>query len=69
MKTSIVCATIKCVVQHEDAQDPEDVLNEANYEVAIEPDEGQETPKIIATEMTDTDNLGECHPTQHYLLD
>ncbi len=68
MKTSIVYATIKCVVQHEDDQDPEDVLAEANYEVAIELDEGQETPKIISTEMTETENRGECHPTEHYLL-
>lgn len=72
--TSIVYATIRCVVQHKPEQDPEDILAEANYEIAIEPDEthpqsGRETPKILATEMTETENRGECHPTEHYLLE
>lgn len=69
MKTSIVYATVKCVVSHEDDQDPEDVLCEANYSIAIEPDEGKQTPKIVSTEMTETENKGECHPTEHYLLE
>jgi len=69
MKTSIVYTTVKCVVQHADDQDPEDVLAEANYEIAIEPDEGMQTPKILSTEMMETENRGECHPTEHYLLE
>ena len=62
MKTSIVYATVKCVVVHEDDQDPEDVLCEADYGIVIEPDEGKQTPKIVSTEMTETENKGECHP-------
>lgn len=69
MKTSIVYTTIKCVVQHTDDQDPEDVLCEANYEIVIEPDEDSQCPRIIDTEMMETDNRGECHPTEHYLLE
>lgn len=68
IKTSIVYATIKCVVKHEDNVDPETVLSEANYEVSIEPNEGSETPNIVSTEMTEVENHGECHPEFHYLL-
>lgn len=69
MKTSIVYTTIKCIVRHEDDQDPEDVLCEANYEVVVEPDEGKQTPMIVETEMVETENRGECHPIEHYLLE
>lgn len=69
MKTSIVYTTIKCIVHHEDDQDPEDVLCEANYEIVVEPDDGKQTPMIVETEMVEAESHGECHPTEHYLLE
>lgn len=68
MKTSIVNVVIKCIVQHEDVDDPADILSYANYEIAVEPNPSQEMPKIIWTEMLSAKNLGECHPTEFFLL-
>lgn len=67
-QTSIVYVTFKCVVLHEEDQDPGDVLCDANYAIAIEPTEGQITPQILATEMMETENRGECDPMDHFSL-
>lgn len=69
MKTSIVYATVKLVVQHKDDECPEEVVSCCNYDFAIEPDEGQSTPKIVSTEIMESEDRGECHPTEHYLLE
>jgi hypothetical protein len=37
MKQSILYLTIKCIVGHEDDQDPEDVIAEADCQIVIEP--------------------------------
>ncbi len=65
MKTSIVYVTIKAVVQHEDDTDPAELVGEADYNLSLSPEDG----KIIDTEMVDAEDKGECHPTEHYLLD
>lgn len=43
MKTSIVYAMVKCVVRHGDDQDPEEVMEEADYSFELD---GQ-CPKIL----------------------
>ena len=68
MKASIIYVTTKVVVQHEDDVDPEDVIAECDYNFTIEPDTGKETPKILDTEITEAENKGECHLTEHFLL-
>lgn len=67
MKTSIVYLTIKCIVRHDEDDDPEELMCEADYRVDLEP-EGQ-LPHIIATEMMEAENRGECDPDEYFLLD
>lgn len=64
MKTSIVYVTIKCVVQHPDNEEAEDVVNESDYSITPSGDDC----KVLDTEMVEVEDRGECHPTEHYLL-
>lgn len=65
MKTSIVYVTVKCVVEHDDDQDPAYAMCDADYNVSFQQ---RHSAKVIDTEMTETNNMGECHPTEHFLL-
>jgi len=67
MKTSIVYCTFKTIIRHEDADDPEDLLEELDYSLKLKPLEN-DVPVILETELVLTDNVGECHPTEYYLL-
>lgn len=58
VKTSVIKVIVNVTVQHEDGQDPVDVINECNYDFAIEPDKGKQTPLIVNTELV------ECHMAQ-----
>lgn len=54
MKTSIVKVEIKIVIRHDDNVDPEQIIDECDYQFATE------DALIRSTEMTDVENLGEC---------
>ncbi len=59
VKTSVIKVTVNVTVQHEEGQDPFDVISECNYEFAIEPDEGKQTPLIVNTELVEYHTIQE----------
>ena len=50
METTVY-VVVKVCVRHEAKQTPEEIIGECNYEFAIEPDNGKQTPKIVNTEI------------------
>lgn len=67
MKASIVNVTVKLVVFHDEDQDPCDVVNECDYNFEVIPN--SDNSKIVSQEITDCDDLGECDPDSHVLLE
>lgn len=63
-----VDVSVRVLVQHDNDQDPEDVIAECDYDFTIEPDDGKATPKIVETEITEADTVGEADPETHALL-
>ncbi len=59
VKTSVVKVIVNVTVRHEEGQDPFDIIDGCNYEFAIEPDEGKQTPLIVNTEIVEYHTIQE----------
>lgn len=67
MKTSLVYVTVRTVIRHPDDVDPEDVLNNCDYEFTAS--ETDKDCKVLGTELTEYDTRGECDEQGTLLAD
>jgi len=63
---SIVYLKVRCVVEHQTQEDR--VLSDTSeYKIGVTL-ENENSATIISSQILGMANLGECHPTEHYLL-